>query len=137
MQQKIRKLRSVSYQPVCYGELLAYELAFNEAMRLNRALPMLTEEESPLVSKLVEEAGEVCTFLAQAWAVRQCKAQFIENLHEAEATAAKVQTWVAFAVECGYLAVEDGSVHRDLYNDVLKEIRFLIKTADIVVRLVA
>lgn len=137
MQQKIMRLRAVGYQPACYGELLAYELAFNETMRLNEALPMLAEEESPLVPKLVEEAGEVCALLAQAWAVRQCKVQFLENLHAAEAMAVKVQTWVAFAVECGYLPVEEGPVHRDLYDDVLKEIRTLIRTADIVVRLVA
>ena len=137
MQQKMRVLRAVTYQPSCYGELLAYQLAFNETMRLNETLPLLNEEESPLVPKLIEAAGEVCALLAQAWEVRQYKVQYVESLQAAEGVAAKVQTWVAFAVECGYLSVEDGEIHRDLYDDVLKEIRALIKTADIVVRLVA
>lgn len=137
MEQKIRRLRAVGYQPSCYGELLAYELAFNETMRLNEILPLLTEEESPLVPKLIEAAGEVCALLAEAWEVRQYKVQFLESLTSAEGMAAKVQTWVAFAVECGYLTVEDGQIHRDLYDDVLKEIRILIKTADIVVQLAA
>lgn len=127
----------MSYQLECYGELLAYELAFNETMRLNQVLPLLTEEESPLVPKLVEAAGEVCALLAQAWEVRGCESRLLESLYAAEAMAAKVQTWVAFAVECGYLTVEDGRIHRDLYDDILKEIRALIETASIVVRLVA
>ncbi|MEN8445511.1 MAG: hypothetical protein ABG776_10925, partial [Cyanobacteria bacterium J06555_13] len=85
MQRKVRVLYAASYQPACYGELLAYELAFNEALRLNCVLPPLSEEESPLVAKLVEAAGEVCTFLALAWEQRQYQEHFFESLCAAEA----------------------------------------------------
>lgn len=136
-QQKIAVLYAGVYRPDCYGELLAYELAFNEAMRLVRVLPPLTEEESPLVAKLIEAAEEVCVLLGWAWDARQSRLQLLEQLAAAEALAAKVQLWIGFASEGGYLSVEDAKVHGDLYSDILKEIRELIRVADIVARLVA
>ena len=126
---------AMSYQPEGYKELLAYQLAFNEAMRLHRLLPLLPEEESPLVVRLREVSREVCMQLAAAWEQRQYRALFVNQLSEAMAMAAKVQTWVAFAVECGYLSVEDGQIHHDLWSDVLVEIEQLTRTATIVVKI--
>jgi hypothetical protein len=126
---------ALDYQPEGYKELLAYRLAFNEAMRLHRLLPLLPEEESPLVVRLREVSREVCAQLAAAWEHRGHRDAFLAELNEAKAKAAKVQTWVAFAVECGYVEAEDGRIHHDLYGDVLAEIGYLIRTATVVVTL--
>ena len=126
---------AMNYQPEGYKELLAYQLAFNEAMRLHRLLPLLPEEESPLVVRLREVSREVCAQLAAAWEHRGNRNSFVAKLTEARAKAAKVQTWVAFAVECGYVKAEDGQVHHDLYGDILVEIGYLIRTATVVVKL--
>ena len=125
---------SMSYQPEGYKELLAYQLAFNEAMRLHWLLPNLPEDESPLVAKLREVSREVCTHLAAAWEQRRFSTSFVNKLSEAQAAAAKVQTWVAFSVECGYVSVEDGQIHCDLCGDVVAEIEDLMRTALIVVK---
>ncbi|MBE9064832.1 four helix bundle protein [cf. Phormidesmis sp. LEGE 11477] len=135
MKQNYATIFAANYHPHGYKELLAYQLAFNEAMRLHWLLPNLPEEESPLVAKLREVSREVCMHLAAAWEQRHYKTSFVAKLSEAKAAAAKVQTWVAFAVECGYLCVDDGRVHCDLCGDVVVEIEDLIRTALIVVRL--
>lgn len=137
MQQKVSVLYAGSYRPDCYGELLAYELAFNESVRLVLVLPPLTEEESPLVAKLNEAAEQVCALLAQAWDYRQCQPQLLESLAAAEVLAEKVQAWLGFAAEGGYLSAEDGQIHGDLYGDVLKEIRELVRVSSIIVQLAA
>ncbi|MGC1308295.1 MAG: four helix bundle protein [Phormidesmis sp.] len=135
MNRKFATIYTLSYQPEGYKELLAYQLAFNEAMRLHWLLPNLPEEESPLVAKLREVSREVCLHLAAAWEQRQSYAAFVGKLAEAKAAAAKVQTWVAFAVECGYISIGDGQIHCDLCIDVLAEVEDLIRTATITVKL--
>ena len=136
MEQRFTTAYAMTYQPDGYKELIAYQLAFNEAMRLHWLLPpMLAEEEDLLVAKLVEGSRLVCAYLAEAWEHRRCRDAFVAKLSEAGAKAATVQTWVAFAVECGYLEAEDGRVHCDLYKDILVEIGRLINTATVVVNL--
>ena len=135
MMRDFATIYAMSYQPEGYKELLAYQLAFNEAMRLHWLLPNLPEDESPLVSKLREVSREVCTHLAAAWEQRRYSSSFVNKLSEATATAAKVQTWMAFSVECGYVSVEDGQIHCDLCGDVVVEIEHLIRTATIVVKM--
>ena len=135
MKRDYATIFAMSYQPEGYKELLAYQLAFNEAMRLHWLLPNLPEEESPLVVRLREVSREVCLHLAAAWEQRRYCSSFVNKLAEAKAATAKVQTWVAFAVECGYISVEDGQIHCDLCSDVLAEVEHLIRTATVVVKL--
>lgn len=136
MAQRFMTAYAMTYQPDGYKELIAYQLAFNESMRLYWVLPMLpAEEENLLAEKLVEGARLVCTYLAEAWESRRCRDSFLAKLNEAAAKAAAVQTWLAFAVECGYVEVEEGRVHCDLYSDILKEIGQLMRTATVVVNL--
>ena len=104
-------------------------------MRLHWLLPNLAEEESPLVAKLREVSREVCMHLAAAWEQRRYCSSFVNELAEAKAAAAKVQTWVAFAAEGGYISIEDGQIHCDLCGDVVSEVEHLIRTATIVVKL--
>lgn len=134
MGQQFATAYGMSYQPEGYKELIAYQLAFNESMRLYWVLPMLpTEEESLLATKLVEGSRLVCAYLAEAWENRRNRERFVSKLNAAEAKVAALQTWIAFAVECGYLRAEEGEMHGDLYGDVLKEIGRLVQTATVVV----
>jgi hypothetical protein len=134
MQPKLTTAFAMTYQPDGYQELIAYQLAFNESMRLYWVLPMLPAgEESLLATKLVEGSRLVCADLAKAWENRHCRDLFVEKLNKAQARAARIQTWIAFAVECGYVESEEGQVHRDLYRDIWVEIGRLMQTASVVV----
>lgn len=133
MGQNFATAYAMNYQPEGYKALIAYQLAFNESMRLYWVLPMLPDEEDSLLAvKLVEGSRLVCSYLAEAWENRRRRDLFVAKLNAAEAKVAAMQTWIAFAVECGYLPVEDGQLHCDLYGDVLVEIGQLVQTAVVV-----
>lgn len=47
------------------------------------------------------------------------EAAFIAKLNDSEAEAAETQTWIKFAVKCGYLDVEIGREFYGAYNQIL------------------
>ena len=54
----------------------------------------------------------------QAWK-RRYEAAFIAKLNDCEAEAAETQTWVDFAIKCGYIDVSTGQEIYARYNQVL------------------
>ena len=67
---------------------------------------MLLEDEDSLGQEVVAAARSVCAHLAEAWAKR--REAFVAKLEEAEMMAVTVETWLAFAMECGCLEMEVG-----------------------------
>ncbi|MEM8809989.1 MAG: four helix bundle protein [Cyanobacteria bacterium P01_G01_bin.38] len=120
-----------------YQELTVYQIAFEASMKLYWLLPsMPIEEGDSLCHKLVEASQLVCANLAEAWGKRRCYEAFVAKLTEAETKAAAVQTWLAFAVECGYLRADEGLAHSDCYGSIFAGIGELIENAEAWVRAV-
>ena len=114
-----------------YQELTVYQIAFEASMKLYWLLPQMpVEEGDTLCHKLVEASQLVCANLAEAWGKRRYHEAFIAKLNEAETKAAAVQTWLAFAVECGYLKADEGLAHSDCYGGILTSIGELIENAE-------
>ena len=91
-----------------------YELGFEGAMRifeLSQKFP--AEERYSLTDPLRRSSRSVCANLAEAWRKRRYEGAFVLKLSDAEAEAAETQTWLEFAVKCGYLEAETG---RELYQ---------------------
>jgi four helix bundle protein len=66
----------------------------------------------------------VCANLAEAWRKRRYEAAFISKLGECEAEAAETQTWLQFAVECGYI---ERAVATKLYKTFDSIIAMLVR----------
>ena len=84
-------------------------MAFRAAMRvfeLSKSFP--SEERFSLTDQIRRASRSVCTNIAEAWRKRRYEAAFVSKLNDAEAEAAETQTWLRFAVECGYLSAEVG-----------------------------
>ncbi|NEP19953.1 MAG: four helix bundle protein [Leptolyngbya sp. SIO4C1] len=114
-----------------YQELTVYQIAYEEAMQLYWLLPQISVEEGDrLGQKLVEASRLVCANLAEAWGQRRCYEAFVAKLNEAETKATVVQTWLAFAVECGYLRADEGMAHSDRYGSIFAGIGELIENAE-------
>lgn len=64
------------------------------------------EERYSLTDQVRRSSRSVCANVAEAWRKRRYQAAFISKLGESEAEAAETQTWIQFAVECGYLSRE-------------------------------
>ena len=113
-----------------YQELAVYGQAFEAAMALYWLVPqMLLEEEDLLGQQLVAAARSVCGHLAEAWSQRHCYVAFVEKLNEAQMMAATVETWLAFAMECGYVEMETGRSHCRQYRSIFTAIATLVEAA--------
>ncbi len=90
-----------------HEELDVYQLAFKAAMRifeLSKGFPR--EETYSLTDQIRRSSRSVCSNITEAWRKRRYEAAFVSKLNDAESEAAETQTWLRFALECGYLAEE-------------------------------
>jgi len=93
-----------------HEELDAYRLAFEAAMRIFELTKGFPKEETySLTDQMRRSSRSACSNIAEAWRKRRYKAAFVSKLNDAEAKAAETQTWIKFAVDCGYLDSEIGS----------------------------
>ncbi|MBE9224023.1 four helix bundle protein [Phormidium sp. LEGE 05292] len=103
-----------------HRDLEVYQLAFEVAMQifeLSKKFPV--EERYSLVDQIRRSSRSVCANLSEAWRKRRYEGAFISKLSDAEAEAAETQTWIEFAVKCGYLDVEVGRELYRQYNRIL------------------
>jgi four helix bundle protein len=103
-----------------HEELEVYQLAFDMAMQLfqiSKRFPV--EERYSLTDQMRRSSRSVCANLAEAWRKRRYRAAFITKLSDSEAEAAETQTWINFAVRCGYLKPELGKDLSQNYDRIL------------------
>ena len=85
-------------------ELEVYQLAFDAAMEIFEMTKQFPPEEKySLTDQIRRSSRSVCTNLVEAWRKRRYKAVFINKLSDAAQEAGETQTWLEFAVACGYL----------------------------------
>ena len=107
-----------------HTDLEVYRRAFAAAMRfyeLSKGFP--PEERYSLTDQGRRSSRSVAANIAEAWRKRRYPAAFVSKLSDAEGEAAETQTWVQFAVSCGYLAPETG---RPLYTEFDEIIAMLV-----------
>ena len=103
-----------------HQELDVYKKALDSAMEvfeLTRVFPK--EEVYSLTDQIRRSSRSVCANIAEAWRKRRYEAAFIAKLNDAEGEAAETQTWLEFAVKCGYLRREDAIHLFRFYDEVL------------------
>jgi four helix bundle protein len=105
--KKSKRLNSVR-------DLDVYSLAFDTAMiifKISKAFPK--DEKYSLTDQVRRSSRLVCSSLAEGWRKRKYQAVFINKLLDAAQEAAETQTWLEFALHCGYI---DDNVFRNLYE---------------------
>lgn len=114
-----------------YQELRIYQVAFESAMQIFELVQEFPETERRLLrEQMVRSSRSVCANLAEAWQKRRYKGAFVAKLNEVEAEAAETQTWLEFAILCGYLDAEVGQELYGRYTEVLAGAARLIENAD-------
>ncbi len=107
-----------------HQELDVYKKAFETAMsifELSKSFPK--EETYSLTDQIRRSSRSVCANLAEAWRKRRYEAAFIAKLNDSEGEAAETQTWLEFAVGCGYI---DRDLARDLFRSCDEVIGMLV-----------
>jgi len=110
-----------------HHDLEVYQTAFDLAMKIfQKSISFPKEERFPLTDQVRRSSRSVCTNMAEAWRKRRYEASFLSKLSDAEAEAAETQVWLEFAVQCGYLKVEDAQELSASYDNVLGKIVSLV-----------
>lgn len=111
-----------------HRDLEVYQLAFEAAMKIfevTRGFPR--EERYSLTDQIRRSSRSVCANVAEAWRRRRYEGSFAYRLNDAEAEAAETQTWLEFAVKCGYLEAEIARPLYELYDRILGKLVVMIR----------
>jgi len=110
----------MSQKIITHCDLEVYKRSFDSAMEifeLSKRFPK--EEVYSLTDQIRRSSRSVCANLAEAWRKRKYEGAFKSKLNDVEAEAAETQTWLAFAVACGYLESRLGSSLQTTYDGIL------------------
>ena len=102
-------------------ELEVYKKAFEAATTLfdiSRGFPK--EETYSFKDQMRRASRSVCSNLAEAWRKRIYEAAFVSKINDSEGEAAETQTWIAFAVRCGYMDRERGLELHGIFEEVIR-----------------
>ena len=95
-----------------HRELEVYILSFSSAMRIFEISKNFPKEETySLTDQIRRSSRSVCSNLAEAFRKRRYPKSFISKLSDSESEAAETQTWLDFALNCGYITKIE---HHDL-----------------------
>jgi four helix bundle protein len=111
-----------------HRDLEVYQMAMDSAMQIFEASKCFPREEVYSLTDQIRRASRsVCANLAEAWRKRRYEAAFIAKLSDAESEAAEVQTWLEFAIRCGYLERTKGAELYRAYDNILGKIVTMIR----------
>jgi len=85
-------------------DLLAYKKGFKLAMDiydLSKTFPK--EETYSLTNQIRRSSRSVCANLSESYRKRRYPKHFISKLTDSDAENGETQTWVEFALACGYI----------------------------------
>ncbi len=107
-----------------HTDLEVYQRSFTAAMHLFQLTQKFPAEERFSLSDQVRRSSRsVSANLAEGWRKRRYPAAFAAKLSDCEGEAAETQTWIQFAVECGYLKTAEA---RPLYKEYDEIIAMLV-----------
>jgi four helix bundle protein len=111
-----------------HRDLEVYQLAFEAAMgifEMTKGFPR--EERYSLTDQIRRSSRSVCANIVEAWRRRRYEGSFVYKLNDAEAEAAETQTWLEFAVKCGYLEAEIARPLYEMYDRILGKLVVMIR----------
>ncbi len=103
-----------------HTELQVYQRSFAAAMslfQLSKKFP--PGEKYSLTDQVRRSSRSVSANLAEGWRKRRYPAAFAAKLSDCEGEAAETQTWLQFAVECGYLKSPEARLLYQEYDEII------------------
>jgi len=89
-------------------DLKVYKEAYALAMDIfRRSKSWPSEERYSLIDQIRRSSRSVCRNLREAWSKRRYEAHFISKLTDSDGECSETDTWLDFALDCGYLSKED------------------------------
>ena len=95
-----------------FRDLRVYQESFSAAMRIYECSKEWPREERySLTDQIRRSSRSVCEQVAEAWRKRRYIAHFRSKLTDADSEVAETQSWLDFALRCGYIS---GDIFKDL-----------------------
>jgi four helix bundle protein len=88
------------------------------------------EERYSLVDQIRRSSRSVCSNLAEGWRKRKYKAHFLSKLTDVAQEAAETQTWLEFALRCGYIKQEQFDALDKQYEHIFAMLTAMERKAD-------
>ena len=92
---------------------LSYELAM-EIFRLTRTFPQ--DERYSLTDQIRRSSRSVPANIAEGYRKRQYPKMFVNKMSDADGECTETQTWLDFALDCGYISKENHLSLSDRYD---------------------
>ena len=103
-----------------HQDLDVYRKSFEAAMHIFEVSKQFPKEETySLTDQIRRSSRSVCANLAEAWRKRRYEAAFVSKMNDSEGEAAETQTWLEFAVRCGYINKEKGRGLFKAYDEII------------------
>src|SRR6266487_6340546 len=104
---------------VGYRDLKVYQKAYHFAMAIfNMSKTFPKEERYALTDQMRRSSRSVAANIAEGYRKRQYPKMFLSKLADADGEAAETQVWLDFALDCGYLSVEQHGALLQGYQEV-------------------
>lgn len=114
-----------------HQELDVYRKSFEAAMHIFEVSKRFPKEETySLTDQIRRSSRSICANLAEAWRKRRYEAAFVSKMNDSEGEAAETQTWLEFAVRCGYINKEKGRVLFKEYDEIIAMLVTMINHPD-------
>jgi four helix bundle protein len=102
-----------------FRDLRVYQQGFQAARQIfEHSKNWPREERFSRTDQIRRSSRSVCGSIAEAWRKRRYEAHFISKLTDADSEGAETQSWLDFALRCGYLSREDYNHLDQLYEAI-------------------
>lgn len=103
-----------------HWQLDVYKLSVQATMQLfNLSRQFPREEMYSLTDQMRRSSRSVSSQIAEGWRRRRYETAFCDKLNGAESEAAETQSWIEYAVRCGYMRRKEGrEIHR-VYDQIM------------------
>jgi four helix bundle protein len=109
-------------------ELKVYKAAYELAMEIFEISKQWPKEETySLTDQIRKSSRSVCSNLREAWAKRRYEAHFINKLTDSDAENSEIDTWLDFALDCGYLNKENHKRLTDRCSEIGRMLGSMLK----------
>lgn len=114
-----------------YRDLRVWQNAMDAGMavfEVTKRFPV--EERYSMTDQIRRSSRSVAANIAEAWRKRRYKAAFVAKLSDAESEACETQTWIEFALRCGYMESDRAKELDTQYEHILSQLVTMINQAD-------
>lgn len=114
-----------------YRDLRVWQNAMDAGMAVFAVTKRFPAEERYSMTDQIRRCSRsVAANIAEAWRKRRYKAAFIAKLSDAESEACETQTWIEFALRCGYMESDRAKELETQYEHILSQLVTVINQAD-------